>query len=151
MSNPMSGLAKMIIQPNSATHTDNTQHNVDHAPDTPINDYYIKKRFDDIAYSTSMTYTVDSEGRLGSRVEEEFVIPEHHRLMIELEFKRVMLHHGFNVVDDDTDSSLFEIKSCHNPWSMIIARQSIIMFTDVTIQAIKNCYEVDGNKYKAMY
>lgn len=116
-------------------------------PATPYRDYHSEHMIKAAQYANTVGITIDSNGKLCFS-NEQYVIPEDHKLMIIREFMQVMNYHGYSVLYYDDPEQIIvshgQFDKRHNQlnqWHIILPREAIMMFTDATINAIKTHHQ----------
>ncbi|MGP5192933.1 hypothetical protein ACTXJO_04745 [Psychrobacter celer] len=116
-------------------------------PETPYNDYHSERMIRAVQYSKTAGITIDDRGKICFN-NEQYVIPEDHKLMIIREFILVMSYHGYLVTYHNDPEQIIvthgQFEKTHgqiDQWHIILPRQAILMFTDMTINAIKASHQ----------
>lgn len=116
-------------------------------PATPYNNYHSKQRIRAAQYSKTAGIAIDSEGEICFN-HKQYVIPEDHKLMIIREFIQVMNYHGYSALYYDDPEKIIvshgQFDKGYNQldhWHVTLPREAIMMFTDVTINAIKASHQ----------
>lgn len=116
-------------------------------PATPYNDYHTEQRIRAVQYSKTAGIAIDDQGEICFN-HEQYVIPDDHQLLIVREFILVMSYHGYLVSYYDDPEQIIvthgDFERTHgqlDQWHIILPREAILMFTDVTINAIKTNHQ----------